>query len=100
MHFIVDRYQYPSALAFAGQGHGSGRQQVGRAVGTDLAGAAHGTGEYQGLRVLPQQVEQPGAFFQRVGALGHHHALRAGSHLRIGPVQQVEQVRQAERGAG
>ena len=83
-------------------GHLHGLVEVERPVGAQRSGCAHGAGEHDGLGGFERQVQQIGAFFQRVGAVGdddavhialprqRRHALRQLQALRVADVRRVQ----------
>ena len=74
MDLAIHHHQHAVAAGFATQGHLHRLQQIQRAIGTEGRGWPHRPHQHHRPGIADQQLQQPGGFLQRVGAVGDHHA--------------------------
>ena len=80
MDLAIHHHQNAVAACFAGQGHLHRLEQIEGPVSTEGRCWPHRPHQHHRPGIVDQQLQQPGGFLQRVGAMGDHHPCEIRIH--------------------
>ena len=100
MNRVVEHRQHAPVAALVVKRSQHAGVDVGSAFRADTVRIAHGTGNHQGLREFPQQVQEKGTFLERIGSLCDNHALGTGFDLFFCPLQGMQEIFNFQAAAG
>ena len=76
MDLAIHHHKHPVPAGLRAPCHLHRLKQIQRTIGTEGCGRTHRSHQHHGPRIINQQLQQPGGFFQSVGAMGDHHSLQ------------------------